>query len=102
MRKWSGDGQRRLHRRLRLSGYDGILPIRAKLPASSPGVFAVGQETIARSSDTDGYVQQLVERYLDHDIWFRQRVRQGLEQLDRGEYLTHEEVGDRIERMFHS
>jgi predicted transcriptional regulator len=54
------------------------------------------------SSDADGYVQQLVERYLDHDIWFRQRVTKGLEQLDRGEYLTHEEVGDRIERMFHS
>jgi len=52
-------------------------------------------------SDANGYVQQLVERYLDHDIGFRQRVREGLEQLERGEYLTHEEVGDRIERMFH-
>jgi predicted transcriptional regulator len=54
------------------------------------------------SSDTDGYVQQLVEHYLDHDAWFRQNVKKGLEQLDRGEYLTHEEIGERIERMFHS
>jgi predicted transcriptional regulator len=54
------------------------------------------------SSDADGYVQQLVERYLDHDVWFRQKVKAGLEQLDRGEYLTHEEVGERIERMFRS
>jgi predicted transcriptional regulator len=46
------------------------------------------------SSDTDVYVQQLVEHYLDHDAWFRQKVKKGLEQLDRGEYLTHEEVGD--------
>src|SRR5665811_800386 len=45
------------------------------------------------SSDTDAYVQQLVEHYLDHDAWFRQNVNKGLEQLDRGEYLTHEEVG---------
>jgi len=54
------------------------------------------------SSDTDAYVQQLVEHYLDHDAWFRQNVKKGLEQLDRGEYLTHEAVGERIERMFRS
>ena len=47
-------------------------------------------------SDTDGYVQQLVEHYLDHDAWFRQNVMKGLERLDRGEYLTHEEVGESI------
>jgi len=55
-----------------------------------------------KRSDADGYVQQLVEHYLDHDVWFRQKVKKGLEQLDRGEYLTHEEVGERIERMFRS
>jgi predicted transcriptional regulator len=54
------------------------------------------------NSDPNGYVQQLVEHYLDHGAWFRQAVKNGLEQLDRGEYLTHEEVGERIERMFHS
>jgi predicted transcriptional regulator len=54
------------------------------------------------SSDTDAYVQQLVEHYLDHDAWFRQNVKKGLEQLDRGDYLTHEEVGESIERMFRS
>ena len=53
-------------------------------------------------SGPDEYVQQLVEHYVDHDAWFRQKVRRGLEQLDRGEYLTHEEVGERIERMFRS
>jgi predicted transcriptional regulator len=42
------------------------------------------------------YVQQLVEHYVDHDAWFRQQVTRGLEQLDRGEFLTHEEVGHRI------
>jgi len=54
------------------------------------------------SSGADEYVQQLVEQYLDHDAWFRQRVRKGLDQLDRGEFLTHEEVGARIEQMFRS
>jgi len=54
------------------------------------------------NSAADEYVQQLVERYVDHDAWFRQQVQKGLDQLDRGEFLTHEEVGARIEKMFRS
>lgn len=54
------------------------------------------------SSGADEYVQQLVERYVDHDAWFREQVKKGLAQLDRGEFLTHEEVGGRIEQMFRS
>jgi predicted transcriptional regulator len=45
------------------------------------------------------YVQQLVEHYLDHDVWFREQVKEGLDQLDRGDFLTHEEMGARIEQM---
>jgi len=48
------------------------------------------------------YVQQLVEHYVDHDVWFREQVKKGLDQLDRGEFLTHEEMGARIEQMFRS
>jgi predicted transcriptional regulator len=51
-------------------------------------------------SGADEYVQQLVEHYLDHDVWFRQTVTGGLRQLDRGEFLTHEEVGARLKKMF--
>jgi len=46
------------------------------------------------------YVQQLVEHYLDHDAWFRQEVKKGLDQLDRGEFVSHEEVGTRLNQMF--
>lgn len=46
------------------------------------------------------YVQQLVEHYLDHDEWFRQKVNKGLRQLDRGQCLTHEDMRIRIEEMF--
>ena len=48
------------------------------------------------------YVQQLVERYVDHDLWFRKQVKEGLDQLDNGEFLTHEQVGARIEQLFRS
>ena len=50
--------------------------------------------------DADEYVQQLVEDYVDHDAWFRQKVTASLGQLDRGEFLTHEEMGARLEKMF--
>jgi predicted transcriptional regulator len=52
------------------------------------------------SSGSEEYVQQLVEHYPDHDAWFRRKVRKGLDQLDRGEFLSHPEVGSRIEKMF--
>jgi predicted transcriptional regulator len=49
----------------------------------------------------DDYVQQLVESYLDHDAWFRQKVTASLGRLDRGEFLTHDEVGAHFEKLLH-
>lgn len=51
-------------------------------------------------SGADEYVQQLVENYLDYDAWFRQKVTASLGKLDRGEFLTHDEVGSRLQKMF--
>ncbi len=50
----------------------------------------------------DEYVQQLVEHYLDHDVWFRQKVNVSLSQLDRGEFLSHEEAGERLRKLLRS
>jgi predicted transcriptional regulator len=50
-------------------------------------------------SAPDQYVQQFVERYIDHDVWFRQKVTASVEQLDRGEFLTHAEVGARLKKL---
>ena len=46
------------------------------------------------------YVQQLVEHYGNHDAWFREQAKKGLDQLDRGEFLTHKEMGARIGQKF--
>jgi predicted transcriptional regulator len=54
------------------------------------------------NSGAEEYVRQLVEQYLDHDAWFRQRVKKGLSQLDQKELVTHEEIGARIDQMFRS
>ncbi len=60
----------------------------------------VDRVAAANHRRTDEYVQQLVESYVDHDAWFRQNAAEGLAQLDRGEFLTHEEVGARLQRKF--
>lgn len=54
------------------------------------------QEKVERAaaennSDAESYVKQLLERYLDYDLWFRQQVEKGLNQLDRGESRADEE-----------
>ena len=69
----------------------------------TPEVEAKIQRAATENGSTaDSYVQQLVEQHFDHDSWFRQQVKRGLEQLDRGEFLTHEEMGERLEKMFRS
>ena len=57
----------------------------------------VAAETSRR---VDDYVQQLVDNYLDHDVYFRHKVTASLVKLDNGEFLTHEEVGARLDKMF--
>ena len=48
----------------------------------------------------DAYVKELVEHYVDHDAWFRQQVKAGLDQLDRGETVSQDEVEATVERRF--
>jgi len=60
----------------------------------------IRQASAEAGRDSAQYVLELVDHYVDHDRWFRQEVRKGLGQLDRGESITHEEVVGRIERLF--
>ena len=50
-------------------------------------------------SGADEYVQRLVESYIDHDAWFRTKVAASLEKLDRGEFVEHAEVGERLTEL---
>jgi len=43
--------------------------------------------------------QEAIERLVDYDEWFIREVEKGLEQIERGELLTHEEVGVRLEKL---
>ena len=67
--------------------------------------FTPGQEArLAQSAAQQGrkpdeLVQQVVARYFDEESRFVDAVKRGEEALDRSEYLTHEQVGQRLERF---
>ena len=52
--------------------------------------------------NTDELVQDVLTRYLEEEARFIEAIRLGEDALERGEYLTHEEVGERLERLFQS
>ena len=55
-----------------------------------------------RGRDADSLAQEAISRYLEEAARFVEAVKLGESQLERGEYLTHGEVGFRIERMLKS
>jgi predicted transcriptional regulator len=53
----------------------------------------------AQGREVELLAQEAIERYLDHDEWFIREVEKGWASADKGPLLTHEEVGERLERL---
>jgi predicted transcriptional regulator len=49
--------------------------------------------------DTEALVLEAVERLVDYDEWFIREVEKGLAAADRGEFIDHDEIGRRINRL---
>jgi predicted transcriptional regulator len=47
----------------------------------------------------DKLVQHVVERYFEQESRFVEAVKHGEEALRRGDYLSHEQVGQRLQRF---
>ncbi len=52
--------------------------------------------------NAEALAQEVIEHFVDYDTWFIREVEKGLEQIDRGELLTHEAVGARLEKRIAS
>jgi predicted transcriptional regulator len=61
----------------------------------------LAQSAAQQGRNPDELVRQVVARYFDEESRFADAVRRGEEALLRGEYLTHEQVGERVERFLH-
>jgi predicted transcriptional regulator len=60
----------------------------------------LSQLATLQGRNADTLAQEAISRYLEEEARFIEAVKLGEEELDRGEYLTHEEVGKRLERLF--
>ena len=49
--------------------------------------------------DSAELVREAVERLVDYDSWFVREVEKGLEKIEQGETLSHEEVGAKLEQL---
>jgi predicted transcriptional regulator len=61
------------------------------------------QDKLTRAASRRGIAAEAlaleaIERAVDHEDWFLREVEKGLAQVGRGELLTHEEVGARLEK----
>jgi predicted transcriptional regulator len=50
--------------------------------------------------DADALAREAISRYLAEEARFIEAVKLGEAALERGEHLTHEQVGKRIDRLF--
>jgi predicted transcriptional regulator len=65
------------------------------------------EEKLAQSAARVGrrpgdLVQEVLARYFEEEARFIEAVKRGEDALERGEFLTHEEVGKRLERFLRS
>jgi predicted transcriptional regulator len=49
--------------------------------------------------NTEDVVREAINSFLQHEREFVEAVEKGLASLDRGEYITHEEVTARIDKL---
>jgi predicted transcriptional regulator len=50
-------------------------------------------------TNVQALAREAIERLVDYDDWLLREIEKGLAQIDRGETLSHEAVGARLERQ---
>ena len=71
-----------------------------EVPLTEDQLTQLAQVARAKGRTTDELAQEVLTRYLEEEARFVEAVKLGEAQLERGEYLTHEEVGQRVKRLF--
>jgi predicted transcriptional regulator len=59
------------------------------------------QVAVSSGKDAEQLVKDTVARMLDSQARFVAGVQRGIEQADRGEFIEHGDVLNRIDRLFH-
>ena len=59
----------------------------------------LAQSAARHGKRPDDLIQEVLAQYFEEEARFVEGVKRGEEALQRGEYLTHEQVGRRLERF---
>lgn len=62
----------------------------------------LAQSAAEQGRNPDELVQEVVARHFDEESRFVEAVNRGEDALQRGEHLTHDQVGRRLERFLRS
>jgi len=60
----------------------------------------LGKLATSKSRNANELAQKVIGFYLEHEARFIEAVKRGLESLDRGDYVSREEVGAHIDPLF--
>ena len=60
------------------------------------------QVASAHGKDAEQLVKDTVARMLESQVRFIAGVQSGIEQADRGEFVEHKDLLNRVDRLFHS
>lgn len=71
-----------------------------EVPLTADQLSQLSEVAKSKGRTADVLAQEVLSRYLEEEARFVEAVKLGEAQLDRGEYITHEQVGQRIERLF--
>ena len=69
-----------------------------EVPLSDDVQSKLARLAAERGRDAEALAREAIERFVDYDEWFVKEAEKGLAQIARGEVLTHEEVGARLEK----
>ena len=61
----------------------------------------IAQQANRQGRNPDEVVQDVVARYFEEEDRFIEAVKRGEAALERGEFLTQEQVGERLRRFLH-
>jgi predicted transcriptional regulator len=73
-----------------------------EVPLTADQLSHLAEVAEAKGRTVDALAQEVLTRYLEEEARFEQAVKIGEAQLDRGAYLTHDQVAQRVKQLFQS
>ena len=70
-----------------------------EIPISPDTQSKLDRMAAEKGTTTAALVRDAIEKFANYDEWFAAQVQKGIEQIERGEWLSHEDVMTRINQI---